>query len=354
MSDASPSAEFDPALARYSRQMLFAPIGEKGQKRLRLSQVTLVGCGALGTVLANTLVRAGLGSLRIIDRDYVEMDNLQRQVLFDESDVGGNLPKAEAASRKLRRINSAVEVEPFVADVTPANIDSLCRDADLILDGTDNFETRFLINDFAVKNAMPWVYGACVAAEGLVLPILPRRTPCLRCVWDEAPPPGMTQTCDTAGVLSPLVNIVASLQALEALKLLTGNEAALNLRLMTIDAWAGRVRALDMQSAYDDGNCVCCKQGRYEYLEGGKASGATTLCGRDAVQITPAQPPPDGVDFRRIADGIRSGRPTYNEFLLRFSVAELTVTVFRDGRAIVKGTRDPAAARSVYSRFVGG
>jgi adenylyltransferase/sulfurtransferase len=339
-------------LSRYSRQMLFTPFGEAGQRALKHARVTLIGCGALGTVIANMLARAGVGFLRIVDRDFIEMDNLQRQVLFDEHDIAANLPKAEAAARKLRRINSAIEIEPHVADAGPGNIEELCADADLILDGTDNFETRFLINDVAVKTGTPWVYGACIGAEGMVMPIVPRQTPCLRCIWEEAPPPGSTPTCETAGVLAPIVDIVASLQVVEAFKLLSGKLDELNRNLVTIDAWRGTHRALNMQAAYDDGDCPCCKHDRFDYLSGSRAAATTALCGRNAVQITPA--PGAKIDFHRIAAQLPSGsKPTHNAFLLRFDLDELQVTLFADGRAIVKGTADPAAARSVYARYIG-
>jgi len=373
--DAEASAP--PELARYSRQMLFERIGEEGQRRLRHANVTLVGCGALGSVLAGTLVRAGIGSLRIIDRDYLELSNLQRQTLFDEHDVAANLPKSEAAARKLRKINSTVEIEPVIADLNPRNVETLAGDADLILDGTDNLETRFLINDVAVKRDLPWVYGACIGAEGLVLAILPRRTPCLRCIWDELPPPGTTPTCDTVGVLAAAVQIVASLQATEAMKILIGREAELN-GLMTVDAWAGRVRMLNVQAAFDAGDCPCCKLGRYEYLDGDKLSATTTLCGRNAVQVLPAAcpspsgsegpadaaavsavsssgpPSPARVDFAAIAARLpKSARAKHNEFMLRFTIDAYRVTLFADGRAIIEGTSDPAVARGVYAKYVG-
>lgn len=258
---------------RYSRQILFDRIGEAGQRRLGEARVTLIGCGGLGSVLANTLVRAGVGFLRIVDRDFIELDNLQRQVLFDEQDVAADLPKAEAAARKLRVINSTVAVEPVVADFNPANAEALCRDTQLILDGTDNLETRFLINDVAVKLERPWVYGACIAAEGLVMPIVPHDTPCLRCVWEDAPLPGVLPTSGTVGVLGPVANIVASLQAVEAFKLLLGRRDELSRNLVTIDVWSGRVRRLNVQPAYEDGDCRCCKQGHFDYLAGGLRSG---------------------------------------------------------------------------------
>lgn len=340
---------------RYSRQVLFEPIGLEGQRRLLASRVTLVGCGALGTVLANTLVRAGVGFLRIVDRDFVELDNLQRQVLFDEADLAAGLPKAEAARRALARINSEVTVEAVVADANPSNIEALCADAQLILDGTDNFETRFLINDVAVKHAVPWIYGACVAAEGLVMPILPRESPCLRCIWEEAPPPGLSPTCDTAGVLSPVVNLVASIQAVHAIKILLGKRDALNRDLLSIDAWACRMHAVDLRSARDAGDCPCCKHDRYEFLERRGESQTTTLCGRNAVQILPPRntdAPP--IDFPQLAARLGDAcQPRFNDFLLRFRAGPCELTLFRDGRAIIKGTSDAAAARALYSRFVG-
>jgi molybdopterin/thiamine biosynthesis adenylyltransferase len=346
-------SDFDSTLARYSRQMLFEPFGIQGQKRLVHSHVALIGCGALGTVLANTLVRAGVGYTRIVDRDFIELDNLQRQVLFDEHDIAQNLPKAEAAARKLRKINSSVEVEAVIADVHAGNIESLCHDVDLILDGTDNFETRFLINDVAVKLNLPWVYGACIAAEGLVMPILPRQTPCLRCVWEDAPPPGMTPTCDTAGVLGTVVNVVASLQALEAMKILAGKLDDVVRKLVTIDVWTGRMRAMDMQASREQGNCICCKQGRYEFLAGERASAAVSLCGREAVQISPASGAKGKIDFRALSARLKNARPSHNEYMLKFTVDSLSFTVFPDGRAIIKGTHDPVAARAAYAKYVG-
>src|SRR5438876_1758888 len=222
----------DPSLDRYSRQIRFPGIGEEGQQRLLESHVTLCGCGALGTVLANALVRAGVGHLRLIDRDFIETNNLQRQVLFDEHDVAENLPKAEAAARKLGAINSSVYVEPIVTDIDRTNILELVKDADLILDGSDNFEIRYLINDVAVKLGKPWVYGGCIGSHGQTMTILPGQTPCLRCVFEAAPAPGEAGTCETAGVLSPIVNIIASYQAAEATKILTGRRAQINRELI--------------------------------------------------------------------------------------------------------------------------
>src|SRR6184192_1141594 len=234
----------EPNLDRYSRQMRFAGIGEAGQRKLLDARVTLCGCGALGTVLANSLVRAGVGHLRLVDRDFIETSNLQRQVLFDEHDVAENLPKAEAAARKLAAINSSVYVEPVVTDIDRTNIVALVEDADLILDGTDNFEIRYLINDVAVQLNKPWVYGGCIGSHGQTMTILPGKTPCLRCVFEAAPAPGETGTCETAGVLGPIVNVIASYQAAEAFKILTGRLGALNRELVYIDVWENTVRRI--------------------------------------------------------------------------------------------------------------
>ncbi len=366
----TPAEAFD--LARYSRQIRFGPIGPAGQRRLSAARATLVGCGALGSALANLLVRAGLGSLRIIDRDFIELNNLQRQTLLDEQDIAEDLPKAEAAARKLRRINSAVRVEALVADFGPDNAVGYCHDADLILDGTDNLETRYLINDVAVKLGIPWVFGSVVAAEGLVLPIWPHRSPCLRCLWEEPPAPGSLPTCDTVGVLAAAVNIVASLQATEAMKLILATPRARSspagsadspdpgrqppmwtpARLLAVDAWSGRIRSLNVQAAYDEGNCPCCKQGRFEFLSGARAGGAVTLCGSRAVQVMPGSALRP--DFQAIIARLpAAARPTFNSFLLRFTVEGYEVALFADGRAIIRGTDNPAAARAVYAKYVG-
>ena len=354
ISDQAAQIERDPALARYSRQMLFEPIGEDGQRRLLDASVLLVGCGALGTVLASTLARAGVGRLRIVDRDFIEENNLQRQILFDEDDIAAGLPKAEAARQKLTRINSTIHVEAVVTDVNASNIQTLAEGADLLLDGTDNFETRFLINDLAVKSNTPWIYGACIGATGLVMAIVPGETPCLRCVFENAPPPEMNPTCDTAGVIAPIVNIVASYQCIEAIKLLTGRRDQLTRRLTTIDAWTGHTHNMNVQKAYEAGNCPCCKQRRFDFLDGTFASSATTLCGRDSVQITPA--PGNRVNFEQIAEklaAVADQPPKFNRFMLKAKVAPHELTLFPDGRAIIKGTNKPDIARSVYAKYVG-
>lgn len=344
----------DPSLARYSRQVLFDRIGEQGQRKLLEARVLLVGCGALGTVLAGTLVRAGVGHLRVCDRDFIEFDNLQRQVLFDEADIAAQLPKAEAAARKLRAINSGVTIEPHVCDVTAGNVERLAADCHLLLDGTDNFETRYLINDLAVKTNRPWVYGAVIGATGLCMPILPGETPCLRCVFDEAPPPEMNPTCDTAGVIGPAVNVVASLQAVEAIKILTGRRDEITRRLISVDVWSSRLTQLNVQSTFDDGNCICCKQRKFEFLSGERSSTTISLCGRNAVQVNMGRP--HSVNFATIARklaGVARGSVKHNAFMLRATIDEFELTLFADGRAIIKGTDDPDKARSLYARYFG-
>ncbi len=339
-------------LARYARQWRFAPLGESGQRQLLASRVLLCGCGALGTVLANTLVRAGVGRLRIVDRDFVETTNLQRQVLFDEDDVAAQLPKAVAAAEKLRRVNSTVEIEPIVADVDAGNVEQFASGADVILDGTDNFETRFLLNDVAVKHDIPWVYGGCLGAEGQTMTILPGDTPCLRCLMPEPPPPGVAPTCDTAGILASIINVIASIEALEAIKILAGHREAVSRTLQVFDLWENQCRQLDLSKLRSEGNCPCCVQREFEWLAGGRASHSTVLCGRNSVQVAP---PPGWrlslEELERKLDGV--GSVTRNPFLLRLNVSPYQVTVFADGRAIISGTDDPAAAKTVYARYVG-
>jgi molybdopterin/thiamine biosynthesis adenylyltransferase len=342
----------DNNLDRYSRQMRFPGIGEEGQKRLLNSHVTLCGCGALGTVLANALVRAGVGHLRLIDRDFIETHNLQRQVLFDEHDVAENLPKAEAAARKLAAINSSVFVEPVVTDIDRTNIGELVHDADLILDGTDNFEIRYLINDVAVKLNRPWVYGGCIGSHGQTMTILPGQTPCLRCVFEAAPNPGEAGTCETAGVLSPIVNIVASYQVAEALKILTGRLDKVNRELIYIDVWDNIQRRIKIAPLLGKVDCPCCQRRHFEWLEGEQGSQTTSLCGRNAVQV--AHRSPSSLNFEEMAHHLETlGEVSYNRFLLKFRVDGYDFTVFPDGRAIIKGTNDVDKARTLYAKYVG-
>jgi adenylyltransferase/sulfurtransferase len=342
----------DPSLERYSRQMRFWGLGEEGQRRLLASHVTLCGCGALGTVLANALARAGVGHIRLVDRDFIELNNLQRQVLFDEHDLADNLPKAEAAARKLCAINSSVYVEPVVTDIDRTNILDLVQDADLILDGTDNFEIRYLINDVAVKLGKPWVYGGCIGSHGQTMTILPGDTPCLRCVFEEAPGPGEAATCETAGVLAPIVNIVASYQATEALKILSGRLDAVNRELIYIDVWENIHRKIKIAPLRDKVNCACCRQRRFEWLEGEQGSHTTTLCGRNAVQVSHRNA--TRLNFEEMARHLEAlGHVTYNRFLLKFAVDNYEFTVFHDGRAIIKGTADVDRARTLYAKYIG-
>lgn len=349
---AEPRQASDDPLDRYSRQMLFPGIGREGQERLSDSRVTLCGCGALGTVLASTLARAGVGFLRVVDRDFIETNNLQRQVLFDESDVQQNLPKAEAAVRKLRRVNSAITVEPVVTDIDHTNILSLIDGADLVLDGTDNFETRYLINDAAVKTGTPWVYGGCIGSHGQSMTILPGETPCLRCLIESSPPPGMTPTCETAGILGSIVNVIASIQATEALKILTGKRDQINRHLVVIDLWENTFRRLKVEGLRDAVDCPACKHGEFPWLEGKLGSHTTSLCGRNAVQI--AQRTGEQMRFDEMARKLESvGSVEHNRFLLRFEVDGYQMTLFPDGRAIVKGTNDVNTARSLYAKYVG-
>lgn len=342
----------EPSFERYSRQMRFPGVGVDGQKRLRESRVTLCGCGALGTVLANSLVRAGLGFLRIIDRDFIETHNLQRQVLFDETDVTANLPKAEAAARKLRLINSDVQIEAVVTDIDRTNILELVADADLILDGTDNFEVRYLINDAAIKLGKPWVYGGCIGSHGQTMTIVPGETPCLRCVIPAAAGPGEAATCETAGVLGPAVNIIASYQAVEAIKILTGHREAINRDLIYFDIWDNQLKKFSIQGLKNRGGCICCGQRRFEWLEGEHGSQTTSLCGRNAVQVSHRLR--TQLNFEEMAKQLQTLAPvSFNRFMLKFSIDGYEFTVFPDGRAIIKGTSDVDKARTLYAKYIG-
>jgi adenylyltransferase/sulfurtransferase len=342
----------DDPLFRYSRQARFGPLGEAGQRRLLASRVTVCGCGALGTVLANHLVRAGVGLVRIVDRDFIETHNLQRQILFDETDVADNLPKAEAAARKLRAINSQVEIEAVVTDIDYTNILELTRDVDLILDGTDNFETRYLINDAAVKQGKPWIFGGVIGSEGQTMTILPGETPCLRCVIETSPPPGMTPTCETAGVLGAAVAVVASFEAVEAIKLLAGAREAINRELIMVDVWDWSFRRLKIAALKDKVDCPCCKRRDFEWLDGRLGSHTTALCGRNAVQIATRQGEP--LNFAELSHRLAGlGNVRHNAYMLRFGVEGYEFTVFPDGRAIIKGTNDIPKARTLYAQYVG-
>jgi molybdopterin-synthase adenylyltransferase len=338
----------DPAAdPRYSRQERFAGLGREGQERIARSRIAVVGCGALGGAQLELLARAGVGYLRIIDRDYVELSNLQRQLLFDESDAAEGLPKAVAAARRLGAVNSRVVTEPAVSDLTASNADDLLGDVDLILDGSDNFETRYLINDFAVRGGTPWIYGAAVGSYGIKMAIVPGRTACFRCVYPE-PPAGVQPTCETAGVLGPVTAAVASLQAADALKIVSGHAADVSGAIVTMDVWAERIR--QVRAPARDEACPCCARRELVYLDG-KRRAPVSLCGRNAVQIHERTRPVDLADLARQLDGVAGVR--FNEFALRAAIDAYELTVFPDGRAIIKGTTDVGIARSLYARYVG-
>jgi molybdopterin/thiamine biosynthesis adenylyltransferase len=339
----------DAKQEKYSRQMLFAGIGEEGQQRLLASSAVMVGCGAIGAAAAALLVRAGVGRVRVLDRDFVEPSNLQRQALFDEDDARAALPKAVAAERKLRAINNSVAVEGLVRDVNPRNAAELLSGFDLILDGTDNFETRFLINDYAVRSARPWIYAAAVASYGVTMTVRPGLTPCLACLLESSPNgQGLEETCDTVGVLGPIVNLIASLEVAEALKLLAGREQALHGRLISSDVWSGHFQSVRVAK---NPACRACAHRNFSYLQG-QAQPHITLCGRDSVQIHERGRTLDlGALRARLAATVSDVR--HNEFLLCFRVEPYQMTIFADGRAILKGTKDPAIARSLYARYIG-
>jgi molybdopterin/thiamine biosynthesis adenylyltransferase len=334
---------------RYARQTVLPVIGEEGQRRLLESRVAIIGCGATGTVIANHLARAGVGRLSIVDRDFVELNNLQRQLLFDEQDVRDGLPKAVAAERRLRAVNSEIEVRGIVADVHAGTIEGLIDGCDLVMDGTDNFETRYVLNDACVKRGMPWVYCGAVSTYGMTLLIRPGVTPCLRCLFAEPPPAGSAATCDTAGVLGPAVSVIASLAATEGIKGLVGAEEALADGLLRVDAWDLAWNLFRVSRKED---CPCCVQRQFPYLEVAAASMASSLCGRNAIQISVTRPV--RLDLKALAERLRAvGEVSVNPFLLKLAVDDHLLTVFPDGRAIIQGTTDETAARSLYARYVG-
>lgn len=367
-------------LERYHRQMLLPAIGEAGQRKLLASHALIVGCGALGCCCADILARAGVGTISIVDRDIVELTNLQRQILFDEDDAREGTPKALAAKTKIGKINSTVVVHAHVDDFNQRNAERYAEGADIILDGLDNFETRYLLNDLAVAQGLPYLYGGAVGSQGMSFPILPyprhrregvrggirwsedQATPCLRCVFPEPPPPGSSQTCDTAGVLGPLVNQIASHQAAEAIKLMSGNLDAIDRSMLTIDIWENETKRLNLAGAFKSGQCPCCGRGEFDYLEGTSGSITTSLCGRNAVQITPDEASDGLIDLAALADRLAPhGTFTSNPHLLRGILrAEIgndgnpmELTLFVNGRAIIKGTNEPDAARIIYAKYVG-
>lgn len=334
---------------RYSRQILFRGIGEQGQKKLAASRIAIVGCGATGSALAGLLARAGVGTLRIIDRDYVESSNLQRQSLFDEADAAESLPKAIAATRKIAAFNSEIIVEPKVEDLVPSSIQELLEGMDLILDGTDNFETRYLINDYAVDRSLPWIYSAAVGSYAVTLNVVPEQTACLACIFPGSPR-GVVETCETSGILNSAVNLVASVAATEAIKFVVEGVASPRLRrtLLSFDVWTNEHAEISAEKPR--AGCLACVERNFVHLAG-EGRPHITLCGRNSVQIHERQRP---IDFAEMDARLRPhGMVRHNDFVLKFWCEPYEMTLFPDGRAIIKGTTDTAVARSLYARFVG-
>ncbi len=337
---------------RYSRQHLFQPIGKTGQVNLGNSRVAIVGMGALGTALANHMVRSGIGFVRIIDRDFVEFSNLQRQMLYDENDAKNSLPKVVAAKAKLQKINSAITVDAHIADLTWKNAEELLADVDLILDGTDNFEVRYLINDIAVKHHVPWIYGGAVSARGMTTTIIPDKTPCYRCLFPEPPATGTTETCDTIGVIGPIIHVVAAYQATEALKLLLGDEQHVDTSLKSFDLWQNDYSAINVKNAKNK-DCPTCVHHQYESLDPKqKTERFVSLCGRDTVQISPAKKV--HLDLDQLAERLQSvGKVEQTPYLLRFFIDTYSFTIFLDGRVLIHGTGDKITAKNLYAKYIG-
>ncbi len=335
---------------RYSRQARVAGIGAVGQERLRAGRVLVVGCGALGTVAVDLLARAGVGRITVVDRDFVELSNLQRQLLFDEADAAAGTPKAVAAAAAVARINSEVAVVAEVADVTPDNVERLVADAQVVLDGTDNFETRLLVNDACVKHGVPWIYGGAIGSTGMSMTVLPGETPCFRCTFPRRPQAGTMATCETAGVLSSTIVMVSALQFTEVVKLLVGDREHLRKGLVAFDVWSNQhEQAVQLARSAD---CPCCGLRQFEFLEARATSRTATLCGRNAVQVSPGHAMK--LDLPELGRRLRDvGAVTATAYLVRLTVGAHELTIFPDGRAIIKGTNDVAAARSLYARYVG-
>ena len=337
-------------MERYSRQILFDGIGAEGQERLRAARVLIVGCGALGSAQVEALARAGVGSLRVADRDFVEEPNLQRQTMFSERDARARLPKAIACARRVAEINSDVTVEAEVLDVHQGNVERLIADCDLVLDGTDNFATRYLVNDACVKHRVNWIYGAAVGSYGVTMTIRPHVSPCLRCIFTETPPAASAPTCDTAGVIMPIISVVAAVQVSEALKLLTGRDELLHGSLMQFDVWQNEWRRIKLDTPAPD--CPTCAHGRYETLDAEAGDFAAVLCGRNAVQIAPRNSAP--INLPALAERLRvAGEVKVNDYLLRLRTGQYELTIFKDARAIIRGTDDVQIARTLYARYVG-
>lgn len=339
---------------RYSRQIRFAPLGQAAQERFARSRVLIAGCGALGTVLADLATRAGIGYLRIVDRDFVDLSNLQRQVLFNEDDVRNHLPKSIAAANALRAINGDVTIEPIVADIDHQSLPEFAQSMDLILDASDNFELRFLINDVSLELNIPWIYAGALGSSGQTMTILPGLTPCLRCLMESPPDAGSTETCDAAGVIAPIIHVLASLQMSNAFKILAGLHDQIPPQLTFVDVWTQEFRTLNTADLRERADCPACDHGARDWLRGTRASPATVLCGRNSVQVTPAVK--GAIDFRDYETRWEgAGVILKNPFLMRLQLSDpnVVISLFRDGRAIIQGTDDTAVARSLYSRYVG-
>lgn len=335
-------------MERYSRQTVFKEIGEEGQKKLLKARVAVIGIGALGTVIANNLARSGVGFIRLVDRDFIDITNLQRQTLFTEEDVKGNLPKAVAAARHLQEANSEIALEPVCADVNARTAAGLIQDTDLVLDGTDNMETRFLINEACCKLGIPWIYGGALASYGATMNIIPGKTPCFQCLYPDIPTSGALETCASAGVLNMITGIIGCIESAEALKILTGNPH-INTKLRYFDVWDYSFSGIELKR---DPECPVCGKGRYNRLERNEGSNTSVLCGRGSVQVVPAGPA--HMDFGALAARLEKlGRVRYNEYLLKFEKDELEITLFADGRAIIKNAVDENAAKSIYSEYIG-
>ncbi len=346
-------SKIPPQFARYSRQIRFPEIGIEGQRKLSQSRALLVGCGALGSMIASTLCRAGVGNLRLVDRDFLETSNLQRQFLFTEKDVESGLPKAIAARQRINEINHNVNVEAFVEDVDPQTIRRLVEGVDLIVDGTDNFETRFLINDASVSLSIPWIYGGCLGADGQSMTIIPGQSACLNCLMlDGPPPPGTSATCDSFGVLGPIIGAIASIQSMEAIKILSGNIEAVSKKLTILGMWSNEFRTMDVSKLRDKVDCPTCKQNDFQWLSGQRGSQSAIMCGRNAVQLSFAQR--ESIDLASLADRLRPlGKVEENSFLVRFHIENFSITAFADGRAIISGTEEIAIAKKLYAQYLG-
>ncbi len=337
--------------SRYSRQLILKEIGREGQRRLEASRVAVVGLGALGSVSSNLLARAGAGNMVLIDRDFIEIENLQRQVLYDESDLAGDLPKAVAAKAKLEKTNSEINIHAIVGDLSAETAGEFLGGADIVIDGTDNFETRFLINDYCLKSNIPWIYGGALRTEGMSFVILPGEGPCLRCLFGEPPNPASIQTCEQVGILSPVAHVIASFQAIEAIKLLAGHREALERNLWKMDLWSREFKSISVEHLRST-PCSGCLGEEFPYLQTSAGTRTVALCGRNAVQVL--TPPGRSLDLPGLAARLKGqGEIHVNDYLLRYRLSPYEITVFSNGRAIIKGTEDPAQAKSLYAKYIG-